>query len=182
MTDNTVVEMPPVAAGSGSIGEAVIQEEAPIASVGGANIANGSNNTDGNNKPRRRTNRKKAAAAAESSPFFSDEFKHKLVELYGPFPELPEGGSLSWPKLLFWSIIDNWRSGLTVALVSVPLSISLALAASAAPVMGIITAMWAGFATALFGGSQFNIQGPTGALSVSPTFPSHFSPFRTDPI
>lgn len=59
----------------------------------------------------------------------------------------------------------NWKSGITVALVSIPLSISLAVASGASPVDGIITAVWAGLFASLFGGSNFNIVGPTGALS-----------------
>lgn len=59
----------------------------------------------------------------------------------------------------------NWKSGITVSLVSIPLSISLALAAGATPLMGIITAVWAGILAALLGGSHYNIVGPTGALS-----------------
>lgn len=60
---------------------------------------------------------------------------------------------------------SNWKSGLTVSLVSLPLSVSLAVASNATPTMGIITAIWAGFFAALFGGSHYNIVGPTGALS-----------------
>ena len=60
---------------------------------------------------------------------------------------------------------SNWQAGITVALVSIPLSVSLALAAGATPQMGIITAVWAGLAAAILGGSSFNIVGPTGALS-----------------
>ena len=60
---------------------------------------------------------------------------------------------------------QNWRSGLTVALVSIPLSISLAVASRVNPVQGIITAIWAGLVASLFGGSNYNIIGPTGALS-----------------
>lgn len=60
---------------------------------------------------------------------------------------------------------QNWKSGITVSLVSIPLSISLALAAGSTPVAGIITAVWAGFFAAILGGSKFNIVGPTGALS-----------------
>lgn len=59
----------------------------------------------------------------------------------------------------------NWQSGITVALVSIPLSVSLAVASQATPTMGIITAIWAGLLAAIFGGSHFNIVGPTGALS-----------------
>ena len=59
----------------------------------------------------------------------------------------------------------NWKAGLSVALVSIPLSISLAVASNASPTAGIITAVWAGLVAAFFGGSSFNIVGPTGALS-----------------
>ncbi|MCL5875850.1 MAG: SulP family inorganic anion transporter [Candidatus Dependentiae bacterium] len=59
----------------------------------------------------------------------------------------------------------NWKSGLTVALVSIPLSISLAVASGVSPVAGIITAIWAGLIASLFGSSNYNIIGPTGALS-----------------
>jgi MFS superfamily sulfate permease-like transporter len=54
---------------------------------------------------------------------------------------------------------------MTVSLVSLPLSISLAIASDATPVQGIITAAWAGMVSAIFGGSHYNIVGPTGALS-----------------
>ena len=59
----------------------------------------------------------------------------------------------------------NWKPGLTVALVNIPLSISLALAGGGTPLMGIITAIWAGLVAALLGGSHLNIVGPAGALS-----------------
>lgn len=61
--------------------------------------------------------------------------------------------------------IKNIKSGLTVSLVGIPLSISLAIASGVSPVVGIITAIWAGLAAGLFGGSNYNIVGPTGALS-----------------
>jgi SulP family sulfate permease len=60
---------------------------------------------------------------------------------------------------------QNWRSGLTVALVSLPLSIALSIASGAGPVTGVITAFWAGMVAAIFGGSEFNIVGPAGALT-----------------
>lgn len=60
---------------------------------------------------------------------------------------------------------NNWKSGLTVSLVSIPLSISLAVASGLGPVAGIITAVWAGLFASFFAGSNFNIVGPTGALS-----------------
>jgi SulP family sulfate permease len=60
---------------------------------------------------------------------------------------------------------QNWKAGLTVSLISLPLSVSLAVASQSTPLAGIITAIWAGLFAALFGGSHFNIVGPTGALS-----------------
>lgn len=59
----------------------------------------------------------------------------------------------------------NFKPGLTVGLVSIPLSISLALASGATPVIGILSALWGGIVAALFAGSAYNIIGPTGALS-----------------
>lgn len=59
----------------------------------------------------------------------------------------------------------NWKSGITVAFVSIPLSIALAIASGATPTQGIITAFWAGLLGSILGGSNFNIIGPTGALS-----------------
>ncbi|MES2436731.1 MAG: SulP family inorganic anion transporter [Patescibacteria group bacterium] len=59
----------------------------------------------------------------------------------------------------------NWISALSVALVSVPLSLSLSIASGAGPVAGVITAIWAGLFAGIFGGSKFNIVGPAGALA-----------------
>lgn len=62
-------------------------------------------------------------------------------------------------------MLANIKAGATVSLVSIPLSISLAVASGATPIMGIITAIWAGIFAAFLGGSIFNVVGPTGALS-----------------
>ncbi len=59
----------------------------------------------------------------------------------------------------------NWKSGVTVSLISIPLSVSLAVASQSTPIAGIITAIWAGLIASLLGGSIYNIVGPTGALS-----------------
>lgn len=62
-------------------------------------------------------------------------------------------------------IQDNWKAGIAVSLVSLPLAVTLAVASHASPVQGVITAIWAGLIASLFGGSNYNIIGPTGALS-----------------
>lgn len=66
---------------------------------------------------------------------------------------------------LITELKNNWKSGVTVALVSVPLSFSLAIASGAGPMAGIITAVWAGLVAGIVGGSNFNIIGPAGALA-----------------
>ncbi len=68
-------------------------------------------------------------------------------------------------KTIIPNLRSNLKSGITVSLVSLPLSISLAIAGGATPIMGVITGIWAGLVAALFGGSNYNIVGPTGALS-----------------
>lgn len=59
----------------------------------------------------------------------------------------------------------NWKAGLTIALVSIPLAVALAVASQVTPAQGLITAIWAGLVAALAGSSRYNIIGPTGALS-----------------
>lgn len=59
----------------------------------------------------------------------------------------------------------NLKSGITVSLISIPLSVSLAVASQSSPVVGVITAIWAGLVASIIGGSNYNIVGPTGALS-----------------
>ncbi|MDD3066864.1 MAG: SulP family inorganic anion transporter [Candidatus Gracilibacteria bacterium] len=62
-------------------------------------------------------------------------------------------------------LLQNWKSGITVSIVSIPLALALAITSGATPTQGIITAFWAGLLGAIFGGSNFNIIGPTGALA-----------------
>jgi SulP family sulfate permease len=57
-------------------------------------------------------------------------------------------------------------SGLTVSIVSLPLAMALAIASGLTPAQGLYTAIVAGFIIALFGGSRFQIGGPTGAFAI----------------
>jgi SulP family sulfate permease len=58
----------------------------------------------------------------------------------------------------------NVVAGLIVGVIALPLSIALAVAVGVPPVAGLYTAAFAGFIAAVFGGSNFNITGPTAAL------------------
>ncbi len=57
-------------------------------------------------------------------------------------------------------------AGMTVAVISIPLAMALAIASGVNPAQGLYTAIIAGFFTALLGGSRFQIGGPTGAFVV----------------
>ncbi|MFG1463381.1 SulP family inorganic anion transporter [Xanthobacter sp. DSM 24535] len=57
-------------------------------------------------------------------------------------------------------------SGLTVAIVALPLAMALAIASGASPDKGLITVVVAGFIISAFGGSRYQIGGPTGAFVV----------------
>lgn len=60
---------------------------------------------------------------------------------------------------------QNWKAGLTVAMINIPLSISLAVASWANPSQGIITGIWATIFAALFASSKHNIFWVAGALT-----------------
>ncbi len=60
---------------------------------------------------------------------------------------------------------DNWKAGLTVALISVPLSIALSIASGAGPLPGLIAGIWGTLIGSIFIGSNYNILGAAGALT-----------------
>ncbi len=63
-----------------------------------------------------------------------------------------------------------WRqdllAGLTVAVVALPLALGFGVASGAGAAAGLITAVVAGTLAAVFGGSSFQVSGPTGAMTV----------------
>ena len=84
---------------------------------------------------------------------FADLFTPKLVTV------LREGYGL-----------DSFRadviSGLTVAIVALPLSMAIAIASGVTPDRGLYTAIVGGFFVSLLGGSRFQVGGPAGAFIV----------------
>jgi SulP family sulfate permease len=57
-------------------------------------------------------------------------------------------------------------AGLTVAIVALPLSMAIAIAAGVSPSMGLATAIVGGFLVSALGGSRYQIGGPAGAFIV----------------
>lgn len=70
----------------------------------------------------------------------------------------------------FWVGRDQFGrdlvAGVTVGVVALPLAIGFGITSGMSAQAGIATAILAGFIAALFGGSRFQVSGPTGAMTV----------------
>jgi SulP family sulfate permease len=64
------------------------------------------------------------------------------------------------------SAIKDLISGITVAIVALPLAIGFGITSGMSAAAGISTAIIAGFIASLLGGSRFQVSGPTGAMTV----------------
>ncbi|HSW13792.1 MAG TPA: SulP family inorganic anion transporter, partial [Solimonas sp.] len=62
--------------------------------------------------------------------------------------------------------LPNLVAGIVVGVVALPLAMAFAIASGVKPEQGIYTAIIAGIAVSLFGGSRLQIAGPTGAFIV----------------
>jgi len=86
----------------------------------------------------------------------------------------PTFAELYVPKLVtvlregygFADLRADVTSGLTVAIVALPLSMAIAIASGVTPDRGLYTAVVGGFIVSLLGGSRFQIGGPAGAFIV----------------
>ncbi|MGC4024075.1 MAG: SulP family inorganic anion transporter [Mesorhizobium sp.] len=95
----------------------------------------------------------------------------------------PDFAELYTPKLLtvlregydFAKFKADAISGLTVAIVALPLSMAIAIASGVTPDRGLYTSIIGGFIVSAFGGSRFQIGGPAGAfiVLVSATVATH---------
>jgi SulP family sulfate permease len=90
---------------------------------------------------------------APAQPAFAEQFTPKLVTM------LREGYRARDFKA-------DFVSGLTVAIVALPLSMALAIASGVTPDRGLYAAIVGGFLVSALGGSRFQIGGPAGAFIV----------------
>ncbi len=64
----------------------------------------------------------------------------------------------------------SWRgdllAGVTVGIVALPLALAFGITTGAGAAAGLITAILAGLLAAIFGGSNYQVSGPTGAMTV----------------
>ncbi len=70
----------------------------------------------------------------------------------------------------YHGLARHWRSdvvaGLTVGVVALPLALAFGITSGLGAQAGLITAIVAGFVAAVFGGSNVQVSGPTGAMTV----------------
>lgn len=104
-----------------------------------------------------------------NSIFFAGEKMLSLISKFKKFygnnytPKLYEIVKKGYSKKNFKK---DCVSGLTIAIISIPLSLALAIASGVAPANGIYTAIVAGLLISLLGGSKYQIGGPTGAFAI----------------
>jgi SulP family sulfate permease len=63
-------------------------------------------------------------------------------------------------------LLTDLIAGLTVAIVALPLAIGFGITSGMSAAAGLTTAIIAGFLAAIFGGSKYQVSGPTGAMTV----------------
>jgi SulP family sulfate permease len=93
----------------------------------------------------------RATSASLPEPSFVELFTPKLITVFR------EG--YGWRDLQADAV-----SGLTVAVVALPLSMAIAIASGVSPERGLFTAIVGGVIISLIGGSRFQIGGPAGAF------------------
>src|SRR5690242_18271389 len=76
-------------------------------------------------------------------------------------------------------LVRSWRgdvlAGVTVGVVALPLALAFGITTGLGARAGLVTAIVAGFVAAVFGGSNVQVSGPTGAMTVvlAPIVASH---------
>jgi sulfate permease, SulP family len=96
-------------------------------------------------------------------------------------PQPPDAGTL-WQRLRYYctpiddryedlpkgrwylNVLRDFTAGLIVAMVAIPLAMGFAMASGLPPEMGIVGGAVAGLVGALFGGSKYQVYGPTAAF------------------
>lgn len=63
-------------------------------------------------------------------------------------------------------VIADLVAGTTVAIVALPLALGFGITSGMSAAAGLTTAIIAGFIAAIFGGSKYQVSGPTGAMTV----------------
>jgi sulfate permease, SulP family len=87
----------------------------------------------------------------------AERIKHFLTPLDARFEDLRSG---QWPLV----VLRDFSAGLIVAMMAIPLAMGFAMASGLKPEQGIVGGAVAGLVGALFGGSKYQVYGPTAAF------------------
>jgi len=88
---------------------------------------------------------------------FWQRLKYYCTPVDGRFEDLRQG---KW----YLNVFRDFTAGLIVAMVAIPLAMGFAMASGLPPAMGIVGGAVAGLVGALFGGSKYQVYGPTAAF------------------
>lgn len=86
-----------------------------------------------------------------------ERLRYYMNPLDGRFEDLRQG---RW----YLNVFRDFTAGLIVAMVAIPLAMGFAMASGLPPEMGIVGGAVAGLIGALFGGSKYQVYGPTAAF------------------
>jgi SulP family sulfate permease len=86
-----------------------------------------------------------------------ERLRYYMNPLDGRFEDLMKG---RW----YLNVFRDFTAGLIVAMVAIPLAMGFAMASGLPPEMGIVGGAVAGLIGALFGGSKYQVYGPTAAF------------------
>lgn len=88
---------------------------------------------------------------------FAERLKYYMNPLDGRYEDLFKGN-------LYLNIFRDFTAGLIVAMVAIPLAMGFAMASGLRPEQGIVGGAVAGLLGSLFGGSKYQVYGPTAAF------------------
>ncbi|MEX0718018.1 MAG: SulP family inorganic anion transporter [Planctomycetaceae bacterium] len=88
---------------------------------------------------------------------FGQRLKYYFNPVDGRFEDLARG---PW----YLNVLRDFTAGLIVAMVAIPLAMGMAMASGLQPEQGIVGGAVAGLVGALFGGSKYQVYGPTAAF------------------
>ncbi len=88
---------------------------------------------------------------------FISQIKYFLTPIDGRYEDLRQG---KW----YLNVMRDFTAGLIVAMVAIPLAMGFAMASGLRPEQGIVGGAVAGLVGALFGGSKYQVYGPTAAF------------------
>jgi MFS superfamily sulfate permease-like transporter len=83
--------------------------------------------------------------------------RYYCTPIDGRYEDLTKG---AW----YMNVLRDFTAGLIVAMVAIPLAMGFAMASGLPPEMGIVGGAMAGLVGALFGGSKYQVYGPTAAF------------------